>query len=122
MCKCPPNSPFHWATRNAPSIADATMKVVGKTQLSGSQRATVTVAKQKKMGKNPSNIPGMGRNAEKKPKRSKQERTAEVIRLRDFTTYSRVRREELLGVANSPHYDDDLPAGIAITPNGGLDA
>lgn len=92
------------------------MKVVGKTTLSASQRATVTVAKQKKAGKNPSTIPGMGSDAQPKPKRSKEQREAEIIKLRDFTTYSKVRRAELLGVDN----EIDIP-GITITANG-LDA
>lgn len=86
-CKCHPDSPFLWYLHTGATIADKHMRVQGTDGMDKSQRATVSVAKQKKDGKYIGMISGISRDKE-----------AEMLRLRDFMTYSRAKRSDVSGV------------------------
>lgn len=92
-CKCTNDSPFCWHKNPRPSIffEDRANRPVGYAKLSKSHLATKAVDKAKQEGKTLSHINGISRDRE-----------AELLRLREYTTYSRAQRarDDLLGVKN----------------------
>lgn len=90
-CKCHPESPFLWQNTPRDSIfmQDKTMRTIGTRTdgISKSHQSMLVSEKAKREGRNIGTVHGISRDREQ-----------EIIRLRDFTTYSKARREDLSGV------------------------
>lgn len=90
-CNCAPESPFCWHRQRRPSIffEDPHFRAVGAGKKSKSQRATERNERDVREGRINSTILGISRN-----------RDAELLRLRDYTVYSRARRKDVKVEAN----------------------
>lgn len=77
-CKCPPNSPFHWAHTPRPSIfmADQYFRVTS-TGVTQSEAATASVERARAEGINAGLIKGISRKHEE-----------EILRMRNFAIYA----------------------------------
>jgi hypothetical protein len=84
-CKCHPDSPFHWAHNQRPSIfmEDHVFRAKGAEGKSGSQIATDFVEAQRGIGKMSGSIPNLGA--------ATKEKELALIAYKQFGIYSRAK-------------------------------